>query len=185
MAAAGPRACLQEATSSFPRVAVLAGVVAAGAEVQVVGPEAEVAMAARARQALRDGGSGGATVSALEQALEETGRADVYSIYFTFDSDEIREESERTIAEIADLMRKHPEWRLTINGHTDSVASDAYNLELSRRRAAATVNALTTRHGIEPSRFTFSGAGESSPKDTNDTLEGRAKNRRVELIRVP
>jgi outer membrane protein OmpA-like peptidoglycan-associated protein len=131
------------------------------------------------------GSGGGAGATTLEQALEDTGRADVYSIYFSFDSDAIREESEPTLAEIADLLRKHPDWRLTINGHTDDVASDAYNLDLSRRRAAATVSALTSRYGIDASRLTSSGSGESSPKDTNDTLEGRARNRRVELIRLP
>jgi outer membrane protein OmpA-like peptidoglycan-associated protein len=129
------------------------------------------------------GGSG--TGAALEQALQDTGRADVYSIYFSFDSDAIREESEPTLAEIAELMRKHPEWRLMINGHTDNVSSDAYNLDLSRRRAAATVSALTSRYGIDASRLTSSGSGEAAPKDTNDTLEGRARNRRVELIRLP
>jgi hypothetical protein len=133
------------------------------------------------------GSGGGASGAArdIEQALEESGRADVYSIYFSFDSDAIREESEPTLAEIAAVLRQHPEWRLTINGHTDNVAGDAYNLDLSRRRAAATVDALTARHGIDPSRLTSSGSGESSPKDTNDTLEGRARNRRVELIRLP
>ena len=97
----------------------------------------------------------------------------------------IREESEPTLEEIADLMRRHPEWKLSINGHTDNIASDAYNLDLSRRRAAATVNALTSRYGVDPSRLASAGSGESSPKDTNDTLEGRALNRRVELIRLP
>jgi outer membrane protein OmpA-like peptidoglycan-associated protein len=129
-----------------------------------------------------DGASGAA--SPIEQALEETGRADVYSIYFTFDSDVIREESEPTLEQIAALMKRHPDWRLSINGHTDSIASDAYNLDLSRRRAAATMNALTSRYGIDPSRLASAGSGESSPKDTNDTLEGRARNRRVELIRL-
>src|SRR5690606_26908505 len=127
-----------------------------------------------------DGGAG-----TLEQALEETGRADVYSIFFSFNSDEILEESEPTLAEIANLMRKHPQWRLSLNGHTDSIASDSYNLELSRRRANATMRALVERYGVPEDRLTAAGSGESSPIDTNDTLEGRARNRRVELIRFP
>ena len=80
---------------------------------------------------------GGDGLSELEQALQKTGKADIYSIYFTFNSDAIREESEPTLKMVGALMRKHPDWKLTINGHTDNIASDKYNLELSRRRSAA------------------------------------------------
>lgn len=132
---------------------------------------------------LPEGGSG--SMAALEQALQETGKAEIYSIYFSFDSDAIRPESADTLREIAAIMRKHPEWRLSIHGHTDNIASDAYNLDLSKRRAAAVVKALTGEHGIAPQRLTSTGHGESSPIDTNETLEGRARNRRVELVRLP
>lgn len=128
------------------------------------------------------GGGGG--IGDLEEALQKTGKADIYSIYFSFDSDAIREQSEPTLEKIGALMRKHPEWKLSIYGHTDNIASDKYNLDLSRRRAAAVVKALATRHGVDPGRLTFAGQGESAPKDTNDTIEGRAKNRRVELVRL-
>lgn len=128
---------------------------------------------------------GGAGLEALEQALEKTGKADIYSIYFSFNSAEIREESEQTLKDIATLMRKHPEWKLSIYGHTDNIASDKYNLDLSQRRAAAVTKALTTRHGIATNRLAYAGQGEAAPKDTNETLEGRAKNRRVELVRLP
>jgi outer membrane protein OmpA-like peptidoglycan-associated protein len=123
--------------------------------------------------------------SPLERALVETGRADVYSIYFSFNSDEIREESEPTLKQIAELLRRRSDWKLTINGHTDNIASDGYNLDLSRRRSAAVKQALVTRYGIEAARLTTSGSGEASPRDTNETLEGRARNRRVELVRLP
>jgi outer membrane protein OmpA-like peptidoglycan-associated protein len=123
--------------------------------------------------------------SALERALAETGRTDVYSLYFSFNSDELREESEPTLKLIAELLRRRSDWRLGIGGHTDSVAGDAYNLDLSRRRAAAVKDALVKRYLIDAGRLTTTGHGEASPKDTNDTLEGRARNRRVELVRVP
>ncbi|MGB2716152.1 MAG: OmpA family protein [Vicinamibacterales bacterium] len=123
--------------------------------------------------------------SALERALVDTGRADVYSIYFSFNSDEIREESEPTLKQIADLLSRQQDWKLSIVGHTDSIASDAYNLELSRKRAAAVKSALVARHQVDTGRLTTGGAGEASPKDTNETLEGRARNRRVELVRMP
>jgi outer membrane protein OmpA-like peptidoglycan-associated protein len=126
-----------------------------------------------------------AEVSRLERSLLETGRADVYSLYFSFNSDEIREESAPTLDEIANVLRRHPDWRLAIGGHTDSIGSDSYNLDLSRRRAAAVKDALVKWFGAGGGRLTTAGYGEASPKDTNDTLEGRSRNRRVELVRVP
>ena len=129
------------------------------------------------------GGAGGGGGSAIERALSESGRADVYSIYFTFNSDVIRPESEPTLKEIADVLTRHPEWKLGVNGHTDGVGTDAYNLDLSRRRAAAVRTALVSRYHIEAARLSTNGLGKSQPKDTNATLEGRAKNRRVELVK--
>ena len=119
----------------------------------------------------------------LEQTLAESGRADVYSIHFAFNSDQIREESEATLKEIAGVLARHPTWTLAIEGHTDNVASDSFNLDLSRRRAAAVKDALVRRYKIDAPRLTTAGHGEARPKDTNDTLEGRARNRRVELVR--
>jgi outer membrane protein OmpA-like peptidoglycan-associated protein len=140
---------------------------------------------------VKSGGTGslppvvGATseASTLEQTLQETGRADVYSIYFTFNSDQLREESEPTLKEIADLLKRHPDWKLSVEGHTDSIAGDDYNLDLSRRRAAAVKTTLVKRYRVDEKLLTTAGHGEARPKDTNDTLEGRARNRRVELIR--
>jgi outer membrane protein OmpA-like peptidoglycan-associated protein len=122
-------------------------------------------------------------ISMLEQALEKAGRVDVYDIYFSFNSDVIRDESKPTLDELGDLLHRHPDWRLAIEGHTDNIASDTYNLDLSQRRAAAVKNALVGGYAIDASRLTTAGYGESRPKDTNDTLEGRARNRRVELVR--
>lgn len=123
------------------------------------------------------------SASPLERSLLETGRAAVYDIYFDFNSERIREQSEPMLREIGELLRRHPDWRLAIEGHTDSIASDAFNLELSARRSAAVKAALTGRYGIAEGRLTTSGAGESRPKKPNDTPEGRARNRRVELVR--
>lgn len=122
-------------------------------------------------------------VSALERALAENGRADVYSIFFSFNSDEIREESEPTLREIRDVLRRHPDWNLAIEGHTDGIASDAFNLDLSKRRAAAVRVALIGHYGVDGARLATAGFGRSRPRDTNDTAEGRARNRRVELVR--
>ncbi len=82
-------------------------------------------------------------------------------------------------------MARRPDWELSIEGHTDNIGSDSDNLDLSRRRAAAVKDALVARHRIAANRLATGGYGESRPRDTNDTLEGRARNRRVELVRLP
>jgi|CXWL01.1.fsa_nt_gi outer membrane protein OmpA-like peptidoglycan-associated protein len=128
-------------------------------------------------------GASEALVDSLEQGLDTKGEAvDVYDIFFTFDSALIRTESEPTLAAIAALLTRHADWRLALGGHTDAIAGDAYNLTLSTRRAEAVKAALVAR-GVNASRLTAQGFGESRPRATNDTLEGRARNRRVELVR--
>ena len=121
--------------------------------------------------------------AAIEQSLNDTGHADVYGIYFSFGSDKIRDESELVLKEIADMLGRHPAWKLAVDGHTDNIGGNAYNQDLSNRRAAAVVKALSDRYHIAPGRLTPAGFGASRPKATNDTLEGRALNRRVELIK--
>ena len=121
--------------------------------------------------------------SLLEKALLETGRASVYQLYFDFNSDRIRTESDKTLSEIALILRRHPDWSLHVEGHTDNIGGANYNLTLSQKRAAAVKTALVTRFNIAPARLTTAGAGASSPVDRNDTVEGRARNRRVELVR--
>ncbi len=119
----------------------------------------------------------------IEKKLEETGRAEVYGIYFDFGSDRIKAESAAVIAEIAASLKKNPGWSLSVEGHTDSIGSDAYNLDLSKRRAAAVKATLVQDHAIEPGRVTTTGHGAAQPKESNETLAGRARNRRVELVR--
>jgi len=126
----------------------------------------------------------GSAVTALERALSDTGKVDVYSIYFSFNSDALRDESQPTLNDIAEVMRRHRDWKLRIAGHTDGIGGDEKNLDLSKRRAAAVKDALVKKYGIGVSRFETTGFGKSQPKDTNDTLEGRAHNRRVELMKI-
>lgn len=119
----------------------------------------------------------------LEARLASMKQVDVYGIYFDVASDRIREESEPVLREIADALAHNPDWTLRIDGHTDSVGGEAYNLDLSRRRSEAVRTALVERHAIAAGRLTTRGLGASLPKDTNETAEGRARNRRVELLR--
>jgi len=121
----------------------------------------------------------------IAKQLASTGKAEIYGIYFDFASDRIKEESEPVLTEIAKALADNPAWRLSVDGHTDSIGGDTPNLDLSKRRAAAVKQALVARHKVTPARLTTDGFGASRPKDTNATLEGRARNRRVELIRQP
>ena len=129
------------------------------------------------------GGAGAGGATSIERALADTGKVDIYSIYFSFNSDAIRDESGPMLKEIAAVLHRHPDWKLRVGGHTDGIGSDQYNLDLSRRRAVAVKDALVNRLGIDTDRLATAGFGKSQPKDTNDTLEGRARNRRVELVR--
>jgi len=120
----------------------------------------------------------------IQQQFATTGRAEVYGIYFDFGSDKIRPESEPVLKEIAEAMTANPSWRLGVEGHTDNIGSDAYNQKLSDQRAAAVRQALVERYQVSASRLTTAGYGSTRPKESNDTLEGRARNRRVELLRL-
>jgi outer membrane protein OmpA-like peptidoglycan-associated protein len=122
-------------------------------------------------------------VNIVEKQLTEQKRAITYGIYFDFNKDTIKPESEPVLKQIVQAMTDNPDWKLTVSGHTDNIGGDAYNLDLSKRRAAAVKQALVTRYHIAPDRLSTNGYGASSPVDTNDTLEGRARNRRVELTR--
>jgi outer membrane protein OmpA-like peptidoglycan-associated protein len=119
----------------------------------------------------------------IETALETAGRVEVYGIYFDLGSATIKPESEPVLQEIADALVKNPAWKISVEGHTDNVGGDAYNLDLSRRRAAAVRDALVTRYRVGAERLATSGFGASRPKEPNETLAGRARNRRVELVR--
>jgi len=133
------------------------------------------------------GGSGGAGAPGggqqIEQELKQTGQAEVYGIYFDFASDKIKPESEPVLREIADALNHNPTWKLRVEGHTDNIGGDDYNLNLSQRRAEAVKQALLTRYHIAADRLTPQGFGATRPKEPNDTLAGRARNRRVELVR--
>ena len=115
--------------------------------------------------------------------LAKTGRVEVYGIYFDFGSATLRPESEPVLKEIADALTKNAAWKLKIDGHTDNVGGDPANLDLSRRRAASVRDALVSRYKINTTRLATDGFGASRPKEPNTTPEGRARNRRVELVR--
>jgi outer membrane protein OmpA-like peptidoglycan-associated protein len=102
-------------------------------------------------------------------------------IYFDFDQSTIKPESRPALEAAAKMLTENPTINVEIQGHTDSKGSDSYNLSLSDRRAASVVAYLVQNLGIDPSRLTSKGYGESMPIATNDTDTGRALNRRVEF----
>ena len=121
--------------------------------------------------------------SAMQKSLDATGRVNLYGIYFDTDKDTIKPESRPTLDEISKLMNANPQLHLQVVGHTDSTGGDAHNQDLSNRRASSVIRALA-QAGIDAKRFASRGAGASEPVESNDSEQGRAKNRRVELVRM-
>jgi outer membrane protein OmpA-like peptidoglycan-associated protein len=120
----------------------------------------------------------------LYDKLEADGRVTTHGILFATNSDRIRPESTPTLKEIGSMLEEHSDLRIRIEGHTDSDGDDAYNLELSERRAASVRAFLIDKHGIEEVRLEAAGFGESRPAAENKTAEGKQQNRRVELVRL-
>jgi len=120
----------------------------------------------------------------LGEALEATGRAIVYGIYFDSDRATLKAESEPALQELEGLLRERKTLKVLLEGHTDSMNSDAHNLDLSERRAEA-VRQWLVKHGIEASRLTAKGLGESQPVADNASPQGRRLNRRVEVVASP
>jgi outer membrane protein OmpA-like peptidoglycan-associated protein len=118
----------------------------------------------------------------VAHSLEEGGRAIVYGIRFDEDSDRLRTESDATLREILSVLESQPDLNLIVEGHTDATGDDAYNQDLSQRRAQAVVQWLVGR-GIGAPRLQSMGHGEAQPVANNETAQGRALNRRVELRR--
>lgn len=120
----------------------------------------------------------------LDKALAgKSCRSEVPGIFFLSDSAQLLPASAPAIARIAATLQAHGDWVVTVEGHTDSTGSDEHNMDLSKRRAEALKAELVTRHGIPAARLQTAGYGRTRPIDSNDTLDGRAHNRRVEIAR--
>lgn len=107
--------------------------------------------------------------------------AELRGTHFAFDSARLTPEGEAALDDAVRVMNEHPSISVSIEGHTDSVGSDAYNMSLGQRRADSVESHLVSQ-GISASRLSTTSYGESKPAASNDTAEGRAENRRVELI---
>lgn len=119
----------------------------------------------------------------MAKSLTTQGSISLYGILFDFDKADIKPESRPAIDEIAKLLRSDPALNILVVGHTDSKGTFEYNLDLSSRRAQSVKNELVGAYDISAERLTSAGAGMMAPVATNDTDQGRAKNRRVELVK--
>jgi len=114
--------------------------------------------------------------------ISTTGHATVYGIYFDFDKAVVKPESDPTLSEIVKLLEQNIKLKLYVVGHTDNIGEFNYNMKLSQARAGAVVKKLVSNYGVNVNRLTPYGVGLLAPVSSNKTEEGRALNRRVELV---
>jgi outer membrane protein OmpA-like peptidoglycan-associated protein len=119
----------------------------------------------------------------MSRDLDARGRVDIYGILFDFDKADIKPESQPQLQQIAELLKRNAALRLDVVGHTDNQGAAAYNLKLSDLRAFAVVAELATRYGIDRTRLNPLGKGMEQPVASNADEAGRARNRRVELVK--
>jgi outer membrane protein OmpA-like peptidoglycan-associated protein len=122
------------------------------------------------------------TAAEIDAAMRQDGKAAFYGIYFDTDKAVVKPESAPSLRAIAAYLKEHPAITVYVVGHTDNTGAAEHNKQLSAARANAVANELTTAYGIAKSRLNPQGIGSLSPVATNDTEEGRAKNRRVEIV---
>lgn len=123
-----------------------------------------------------------ADANALANDIAATGKAAVYGIYFDTGKSVVKPESEPALSEIGKLLKENGSLKLHVVGHTDNVGDLASNMKLSQARADAVVQALVSKQGVDAKRLKASGVGSLCPAASNGTDEGKAKNRRVELV---
>ncbi len=124
-----------------------------------------------------------ADAASFRDGLKATGHVAVEGIYFDTAKAVVKPESTPALQEVAKLLAADPSLKLWVVGHTDSVGAVDANMKLSQARAEAVVTALTTTHGVAAARLKGYGVGPLAPVASNDGEEGRAKNRRVELVK--
>lgn len=122
------------------------------------------------------------TADTMMEDMTRTGRVVIYGIYFDTGKADVKPESELVLKEIAKLLQQNSKLKLYIVGHTDNVGDLTYNMKLSQNRADAVVKTLVSKYGVDTKQLKAYGVGFLAPVASNKTEEGRAKNRRVELV---
>ena len=125
-----------------------------------------------------------ADANSMASNIRESGKIALYGIYFDTGKSILKPESTPTLLEISKLLKADPNLKLFVVGHTDNTGSLEPNMKLSRDRATAVVNALVTQYAVNAARLISCGDGPTAPVASNDNEEGRAKNRRVELVKM-
>ena len=120
--------------------------------------------------------------SAWAAEIDKSGHAAIYGIEFDIGKAKIRPESEKVLRDVLSLLQAQPDWKMRIEGHTDSTGTKAGNQALSQQRAAAVV-AWLAQNGVPRTQLTAAGMGDTKPIADNSTEQGRARNRRVELVK--
>jgi OOP family OmpA-OmpF porin len=124
-----------------------------------------------------------ADANAMGDDINNSGHVPLYGIFFDTGKSELKAESDSAIIQISILLSKNPNLKLYVVGHTDNVGSIDANMKLSKDRADEVVKTLVTNYGIAADRLKSYGVASLSPVESNDNEEGRAKNRRVELVK--
>ena len=124
-----------------------------------------------------------ASAEVMGNDINATGHVSIYGIYFDTGKSEIKPESAAAISEIAKLFGNDAELKVYVVGHTDNVGSFDSNMKLSKDRADAVAKTLAGKHGIASERLKSHGVSSLAPIASNDTEDGKAKNRRVELVK--
>jgi outer membrane protein OmpA-like peptidoglycan-associated protein len=120
----------------------------------------------------------------MREQLDESGRIVTHGILFDSGSDRIKAESMKTLTDIGTMLTEDAALRLSIEGHTDADGADADNLKLSQARASSVRTYLMENFKIDGARLEAQGFGEAKPIDVNTSPEGKANNRRVELVKL-
>ena len=124
------------------------------------------------------------TMEYLASGIEADGRVAIYDIYFDTGESKIKAESEEALAVIAEFLLENSAKKYLVVGHTDFIGSYQMNLDLSEARAEAVLEKLVNEYGISREQLTAAGVGPAAPVMSNQTENGRAKNRRVEIVEL-
>lgn len=124
------------------------------------------------------------TMDAMREGIAERGRIAVYNIYFDTGQSTVRDESSAALETIAGFLKEHPQNRYLVVGHTDNVGGYEMNMELSEARANAVVEKLINEYNVNQEQLKSVGVGPASPVLSNSTEEGKARNRRVEIVEM-
>jgi len=124
-----------------------------------------------------------ADANSMAKSIKESGKVAVYGIYFDTGKSILKPESQQTLQEIGNLLKADPALKLYVVGHTDNTGLFDANMKLSMDRAATVVNSLISQFSVNAARLKACGDGPTAPVASNDTEEGKALNRRVELVK--